>query len=60
MKLKSNLFDINAENAVTEVIHRDDHNHEMDDRVTAHNQILNNAKRQLFDDLAKLVKRLYE
>ena len=49
---------LDAENAVIEVIHRDDHNHETDDRVIVHDQFQNNAKRQLFDDPTKQVKRL--
>ena len=34
--------------------------HETDDRVIAHDQVLNNAKRQLSDDPTKAGKRLYD
>ena len=51
---------IDVENAVIEVIHRDNHYHEMDDRVIGHNQFLNNAKGQLSEDPKKPVKQLYD
>ena len=60
-KLKTNFFYKDAENAVIQVIHCDDHNHEMDNRVIiAHDQFLNNVKRQLSDDPMKPVKQPYD
>ena len=59
-KLTSNFFDVDSRNAVIEVIYRDEHNHETDDRVIEHGQFLNNARRQLSDDPTKPVKRLYD
>ena len=54
----SSFFDIDVDNAAIEVIHRDDHNHETDNRVIAKDQFLNNAKAHVSDDPPKPVKRL--
>ena len=60
VKLMSSFFHIDTENAAIKVIHLDDRNHEMDDRVIAYDQFLNQKKGQLLDDPTKPVKRLYD